>query len=701
MAKKKIGQDEELKKSRQKYRDLFENSVVGMFRSNLDGSALLDINQALCDQSGYSREELLSEPSYIRWADPGTRAEMVKQLKKFGSVVNFEADFITKNGKIKHSLFSAKLNPEEDCIEGTTIDITDRKRVEEELRKANDFNEVLIQASPAFFVAISPEGETLMMNEAMLQALGYALEEVAGKDYLTTFVPESDREIVSVVFQTLALTKKPTINENSILTREGKQLLVEWRGRFVFKNNGELDFFFGVGNDITERKQAENALQVSEARFRDLTENSTDWIWEVDNQMRCVYSSPRVKDVLGYSPEEVIGKKSVDFLPSEEAERIPANWEELKRNPQPWQNLEYRAIHADGSLRVLESNALPIFDADGQFIGYRGIDRDVTKRKHAEHLLEVSQNKFAAAFYDSPAPMVITEAESGKTIDVNNAGVLWTGYSHDETIGLTGAELGFVSAKERSRYIREIFDKGFIDSWELKFRTRKGNIRDILFSARLIEINNKPCILSHLNDITDQRRAEEELKKYRDHLEELVQERTAELNKSNIELKHEIETRKTTEESLRSRELELERSREELEEMNAALRVLLKQRENDKINLEESIISNIKVSVMPYVERLDTIRLKEDEKHSLSMIKSRLKEIASPFIKKLSSHFLSLTPSEIQIASMIREGKSSKDIAEIMNISLNTVHSYRYNIRIKTGLKNNKVNLRSYLQTLD
>jgi DNA-binding CsgD family transcriptional regulator len=143
------------------------------------------------------------------------------------------------------------------------------------------------------------------------------------------------------------------------------------------------------------------------------------------------------------------------------------------------------------------------------------------------------------------------------------------------------------------------------------------------------------------------------------------------------------------------------RSREELEEINAALRILLKQRENDKITLEDSIISNIKVSVMPYVERLDAISLKEDEKHYLSMIKSHLKEIASPFIKKLSSQFLSLTPSEIQIASMIRKGKRSKDIAEIMNISLNTVHSYRDNIRIKAGLKNNKVNLRSYLQTLD
>jgi PAS domain S-box-containing protein len=574
LATKNTGHDEELKKSHQKNMNLFENEVVGMYRSNLDGSALLEANKALCNILGYTREELLFKPFTIHWADPKAREEMVKQLIKDGYILKYEADFVTKGGEIVHNLLSLKLYPQDGYIEGFAIDLTERKRAEEALRK-------------------------------------------------------------------------------------------------------------------------------SEARFRDLTENSTDWIWEVDNQMCCIYASPKIKDVLGYSPEEVIGKMTVDFLPSEESERIPANWEDLKHNPKPWRNLEYRAIHKDGSLRVLESNALPMFDADGQFIGYRGIDRDVTKRKHTEYLLEMSQKKFAAAFYDSPAPMVITEAESGKTIDVNNAGVLWTGYSHDETIGLTGAELGFISAIERSQYIREIFDKGFIDSWELKFRTREGNIRDILLSARRIEINNKPCILSHLHDITDQRRAEEELKKYRDHLEVLVQDRTEELNKSNIELKHEIEIRKTTEVSLRSRELELGKGREDLEEMNAALRILLKQRENDKINLEDNIISNIKVSVMPYVERLDAISLNEDEKHCLSMIKSRLKEIASPFIKKLSSQFLSLTPSEIQIASMIREGKRSKNIAEIMNISLNTVHSYRYNIRIKTGLKNNKVNLRSYLQTLD
>jgi DNA-binding CsgD family transcriptional regulator len=116
--------------------------------------------------------------------------------------------------------------------------------------------------------------------------------------------------------------------------------------------------------------------------------------------------------------------------------------------------------------------------------------------------------------------------------------------------------------------------------------------------------------------------------------------------------------------------------------------------------IEHHIISNIKTSVLPYFEQLEASGIGEGQMRIVSMIKSLLGEITSSFIRKISSEFLGFTPNEIKIASLIKEGKSSKEIAEILNISLNTVHTYRYKIRIKTGLKNNKVNLRSYLQTL-
>ncbi len=225
---------------------------------------------------------------------------------------------------------------------------------------------------------------------------------------------------------------------------------------------GYDDYLITIFTDITDRKRSEDAIRESEARFRDLTENTTDWIWEMDNRLGTVYSSPGVMHIIGYSPEEILGKKMTDFLPPEEAKRIQSIWNEMTLNPQPWRSIEYTILHKDGSPRVLESNGIPIFDTNGRFKGYRGIDRDVTRHKNTEHLLEMSQKKFVAAFHDSPAPMVITEAESGKTIEVNKAGVSWTGYSHDETIGKTGIELGFITTEERSQFAKEIYTKAML-----------------------------------------------------------------------------------------------------------------------------------------------------------------------------------------------------------------------------------------------
>jgi len=144
---------------------------------------------------------------------------------------------------------------------GISRDVTELRQAEEALRSERDFNRNLIDTSPTFFVAIAPDGKTLLMNQAMLDALGYAADEVVGKDYLTTFVPKADRERLSVVFQSLMESTEPTRNENSILARDGKELLVEWHGRQVRNADGTLDYFFGVGIDISDRRGLEEQLR--------------------------------------------------------------------------------------------------------------------------------------------------------------------------------------------------------------------------------------------------------------------------------------------------------------------------------------------------------------------------------------------------------------------------------------------------------
>jgi DNA-binding CsgD family transcriptional regulator len=162
----------------------------------------------------------------------------------------------------------------------------------------------------------------------------------------------------------------------------------------------------------------------------------------------------------------------------------------------------------------------------------------------------------------------------------------------------------------------------------------------------------------------------------------------------------EITAIKLTEEALRKSEAQLTRQKVELEEANIALKVLLKQRENDKTDLEQKVITNIKEMVMPYVEKLKRVNLKAKDKTVVDIIDSHLQNIISPMIQNLANASIILTPQEIQVAALVKDGKASKEIADILNVSETTIHFHRKNLRKKFGLSNSQTNLRSYLLSI-
>ena len=161
-----------------------------------------------------------------------------------------------------------------------------------------------------------------------------------------------------------------------------------------------------------------------------------------------------------------------------------------------------------------------------------------------------------------------------------------------------------------------------------------------------------------------------------------------------------ITSRKETEKELLKAEKELRIRAEELTESNAALKVLLKQREQDQADFENNILSNIKHLIMPYIEKLKKNKLEPDELAYLNIIESNLNEIVSPFATKLSFQFLDFTPREIMIADLIKDGKQDKDIMEILHISIDTVKTHRKNIRRKLGIYGKRINLRTKLLSL-
>jgi PAS domain S-box-containing protein len=158
-----------------------------------------------------------------------------------------------------------------------------------------------------------------------------------------------------------------------------------------------------------------------------------------------------------------------------------------------------------------------------------------------------------------------------------------------------------------------------------------------------------------------------------------------------------ITDRKLSEQALKEREKELQIKAHNLEEANIALKVLLKKMDEDKIELEEKVLLNVKEMIVPYLEKLKRSRLDESQKTYISILESSLSQIISPFSLRLSSPFLNFTPKELQVANLLRQGKTNKEIGELLNSSPRTIACHRENIRKKLGLKNKKANLKSFL----
>ncbi|WP_414578732.1 PAS domain S-box protein [Anabaena sp. CCY 9402-a] len=161
-----------------------------------------------------------------------------------------------------------------------------------------------------------------------------------------------------------------------------------------------------------KHKQAEAALQQSEERFRNLVEASSDWVWEVDENIIYTYVSPKVKDILGYEPHQLLGKSPLELLSPKEVERILSIFEPIAAAQQPFKCLENINLHKDGHLVILETSGVPIFNAEGKFCGYRGIDRDVTYRKQAESKLQEVQAQLQAILDNSPTVIYLIDTQN-------------------------------------------------------------------------------------------------------------------------------------------------------------------------------------------------------------------------------------------------------------------------------------------------
>ncbi len=211
--------------------------------------------------------------------------------------------------------------------------------------------------------------------------------------------------------------------------------------------------------------------------------------------------------------------------------------------------------------------------------------------------------------------------------------------------------------------------------------------------------NGQECRIMMVN-ITERRQAIEELVRAYAEVEVRVVQRTRDLIESNKALELEVLRRNAVEEALRGKTAELKDKATSLEESNIALKVLLKQREADKEELEQKVLLNVNHLIIPYLEKIKRRKLDAKLKAYIAVLESNLKEIVSPFSSNLSRRFLRLSHTELEVANLIRQGHSTKAIAETMNLAESTIDFHRNNIRAKLDIKNKKINLKTFLSSI-
>jgi PAS domain S-box-containing protein len=382
--------EESMREAEEKYRNIFEGALEGIYETYWQGKPL-DANPAAARMLGYdSPEDFLSSvvnPAHQVWVDPDEREKYFQLLQANGVVLKYECQFYRKDKSIIWVSLNSRIvrRPDGKTLStGFIEDISERKRIELALAESRAHIIALVDSTNDFIWSVDPLNYGLVTWNKALE--NYFLT-VRGIKIRVGMAPEHllppGYAILWHEFYSRALREGSFVTEYTVVA-ETIILLLSFN---LLRRNGEV---FGIsifGKDITERKRMEEELKESEERYRALVETSSDWVWEVDANAKYTYADPKVQDILGYAPQEVVGRTPFQLMPEDEARRVEAIFAEITADRRQFSGLINANLHRNGQLVVLETSGVPVFGPDGEFMGYRGMDRDVTHRKQAEEEL--------------------------------------------------------------------------------------------------------------------------------------------------------------------------------------------------------------------------------------------------------------------------------------------------------------------------
>jgi PAS domain S-box-containing protein len=699
--------EEALRHTEEKYRLLIDSSDNPITVFDRDGRLIL-INMKGAKNLGAMPEDLVGKSMHEIFP---YRADILlernRRIMESGTGQYFEDAIELPSGK---RWFWSNLQPVKSpegkihAVQIISYDITERRRAEEALRRAHEELEQRVQERTAELEVVNKElkkgihertltedalkdseekyrtilesmeegyyevdvlGNFTFFNDSMCRILGYSKDELMGMNN-RQFMDQENAKKAFEVFNRVYTTGQPDKGADwRILKKDGAKRDIEVSVSLRKNKENAPAGFRGVARDITERREVEDAIRKSESKYRLLAENMSDIIWSLDLKGRLTYISPSVENSLGFTPEEAVQQPLNRIFTPASRKTVIKNISEMLKNEKSGtpakvpKTLELEYIHKDGSTVKAELVCTALRDKDGKMIGFTGMTRDITKRKRAEERLRDSE-KTARALINAPTDSALLIDAEGTVIDINE---------------IAAQRLKTTVDGIKGKCIYDFFPQ---DVSELR-KKRAGQVISTGASVRFEDMRFGRHMDSRIFPVFDS---------------------TGRVTRLAV-FGSDITDRKLTEEALKIREQELEIKNKILEETNIALKVLLQKKEAYKVEFENKVLSNVKELVIPYLGRLKSTLSDETSKTYLNILESNLKDIISPFLQRLSINNSNLTPAQIQVANLVKDGKTTREMADLLCISEKTIQDHRKSIRKKLGIINKKVNLKSYLLAFD
>jgi PAS domain S-box-containing protein len=647
---------EALKKSESKYRGLFENILDGVYQTKPDGS-ILSANPALVNMLGYdSEKDLLSIKSAKNlYVNPDDRNVLTQKLDKDGELRNVEFRLRRKDGREITVLENARAIIDEkgqiSHYEGVLTDITRRKQAEKALQQSEEHFRNFLENLGDIAYAIDTNKNVTYTNKMGEHVVGLPREKIVGKSFLPLFTEKSQETAIDVYERTL----KGESPEYELVFTNGR--ICRFKNEPMKDKEGKITGVFGTARDITNRKKSELELQKAHEQLNATLDALPDLLFDIDIDGRILDFRAPQPELLYIPPEKFLGKKMSEVIPRDAAKVIMAGVKEAAKNGQSQGNIY--SLNLKGIVHWFDMSIALKGDPSTPEKRFIAIARDITERRKAEIALRESEERYRLLIDSSDYGITLMDKD-GTILMINKAGANNLREKPKNIVGKSVVDILPEMSNEILKRNEKIFKSG-----------KGADFEDLLELA-----GEKRWFWSNLQVVKD-----------------------ADGNDVGIQIiSHDVTTRKHNEELLNQKTEELKNERQALTDKNIALKEILEHIERERQDYKQNICRDIEQVTGSILKRLRAKVGSTGEK-DIEILENELKVMLAKDIDIFKDRYDRLTSRESEICDMIRDGKSSKQMSEELNLSILTIQKHREQIRKKLGITNKGINLATYLRS--